>query len=491
MKRFIFNSTTLHRRFQKLGIGICLAAFTVSCQDLLEENPKSVVAENFYNTAEEVATAVNAIYIPLRQERAEHIAILDTHTDWGYGRGSRAQYNDFAGFNGANISATTIRWNAYFLAIRNANLVIRNTPDGEDISEEDILRYVAEAKFLRALAYFDLVRNWGGVPLRTDENLDQMDVPRSSVDEVYTLIISDLEDAVLNLPESQDLIGRPTKNAAKTMLADVFLTVDRFEEAASLASEVIESGDYSLVRVASREDFQNNLFGPNLVTSTEEVFSFKYTRQEAQGNWILWILNHPNTDLYNFGGAYAHYALSTDSLYQSWDEGDIRKSLWYPVEFGLGANTLVSGKYIDNAAISNRGAGNDLPVYRFAEVLLIFAESQSRHIGSPTAEAMEALNQVRRRAYGLDPNVLSEIDYQLLDYDLESFIDLLLTERAYEFQFEGKRWLDLKRTDKAQEVIGEAKGVTIAEAHYLWPIPFEELNLNKAMNPSTDQNPGY
>lgn len=472
-------------------LALSLSVLTISCQDILKENPKSVVEENFYNTSEEVATAVNAIYIPLREDRAEQIAILDTHSDWGYGRGSRAQYNDFAGFNAGNIAATTVRWNSFYLAIRNANLVILNTPEGEDISEEDILKYVAEAKFLRALSYFDLVRSWGGVPLRTDTNLQEMDVPKSSVEEVYSLIVADLEEAVLNLPESQSLVGRPANNAAKTMLADVYLTLGQYGEAAKLSAEVIESARYSLVQVASKEDFQNKLFGANLVTSTEEIFSFKYSRQVAQGNWILWILNHPATKLFNFGGAYAHYSLSSDPFYQTWDERDIRKSLWYPVTFGLGPNTLVSGKYIDNAAISDRGAGNDLPIYRFAEVLLIYAEAQTRSTGSPTPEAIEALNMVHRRAFGLDPNAPSEIDFLIEDYNLETFIDLVLTERAYEFQYEGKRWLDLKRTGKAQEVISAARGLTVSESHYLWPIPFEELNLNKAMNPSTDQNPGY
>src|SRR5690606_15085927 len=150
------------------------------CSDLLEESPKAVAVENFYNTAEEVETAVNAIYSPLRDVRPEQICILDAHTDWGYGRGSRAQYNDFAGLNSTNINTAGSRWNSFYLAIRNANLVIANTQPGESITEQEVAENVAEAKFLRAWAYFDLVRNWGGLPLRTDQNLGQADIPRSS-----------------------------------------------------------------------------------------------------------------------------------------------------------------------------------------------------------------------------------------------------------------------------------------------------------------------
>jgi hypothetical protein len=485
-----YNLRLLQTVFLKASLFVFAILF-FSCEGILDESPKTVVVENFYNTAEEVATATNAIYIPLRREMGEQVAILDTHTDWGYGRGSRAQYNDFAGFNAANINATTVRWNAYYLAIRNANLVIRNAPEGTSISEADIARFVAEAKFLRALVYFDLVRNWGGVPLRTDENLELMDVEKGSIANIYALIIADLEEASLNLPETQAAIGRPTLHAAKSMLANVYLTLERYDEAAATALEVIQSNRFALVPVTTREDFQLRVFGPDLVTSSEEIFYLKYAREVDQGNWLLWIINHPNTRLYNLGGAYAHYSLSSDPFYIGWNEGDLRKSLWYPVNFGMGANTLISGKFIDTQAISNRGAGNDMPIYRYAEVLLIYAEANARASGAPSLEGIEALNQVHRRAYGLDPTVPSAVDYILEGYDLESFVDLVLTERAYEFQFEGKRWYDLKRTGKAAEVIQAAKGVTIAEKHYLWPIPFEEINLNKALDPTTDQNPGY
>ena len=122
---------------------------------------------------------------------------------------------------------------------------------------------------------------------------------------------------------------------------------------------------------------------------------------------------------------------------------------------------------------------------------MIFAEAASQAEGGPGAEAMEALNQVRRRAYGLNPGTPAAIDYKHTDYNAQTFLDLVLQERAYEFIFEGKRWLDLKRTGKAQEAIGKAKGKTIAEAHYLWPIPLDELTFNTALDPTRDQNPGY
>src|SRR3546814_11549477 len=123
-----------------------------------------------------------------------------------------------------------------------------------------------------------------------------------------------------------------------------------------------------------------------------------------------------------------------------------------------------------NSVEQSRGAGNDLPIYRYSEVLLQFAEADCRVAGGPTPEGIEALNKVHRRAYGYDPTTPSPVDFNTADYNEESFADLVLQERAYEFQFEGKRWLDLKRTGKAAEIIMMNRELTIAEAHYLLPL---------------------
>ena len=134
---------------------IIVMLFFASCEDQLIEKPKAVVAENFYNTSEEVESAVNAIYATLRGNNiVEQTVILDTQTDWGYGRGSRADYNAMQGFNASNTINAGNRWHMFYLAIRNANLVIKNAPDGSAISEDDIDRNVAEAKFLRAFCIF-------------------------------------------------------------------------------------------------------------------------------------------------------------------------------------------------------------------------------------------------------------------------------------------------------------------------------------------------
>src|SRR5690606_10755719 len=121
------------------------------------------------------------------------------------------------------------------------------------------------------------------------------------------------------------------------------------------------------------------------------------------------------------------------------------------------------------------------------EVLLLFAEAEAR-VNGVTAEALDALNEVKRRAYGREINTASVIDYQIGSFSLETLIDSILLERDYEFQSEGKRWFDLKRTGKAAEILQKNKGVAIADKHYLWPIPLAELNYNQGI---TENNPGY
>src|SRR5690606_8336391 len=140
--------------------------------------------------ASELETAVNAIYGPLRSNGiiGNYLAPLDAHTDWGFGRGSRAVFNDFQGLNTTWANSVGSVWDQFYLSIRNANFVLTNASRAEAATEEEKTRYMAEAKFLRAFCYFHLVRNWGGVPIRTEANMQEKDVPRSDVDDVYALI---------------------------------------------------------------------------------------------------------------------------------------------------------------------------------------------------------------------------------------------------------------------------------------------------------------
>ncbi len=147
-------------------------------------------------------------------------------------------------------------------------------------------------------------------------------------------------------------------------------------------------------------------------------------------------------------------------------------------------------KFVDRQAVT--GGGNDYPMYRFADLLLFYAESVAQ-AGAPNADAMEKLNMVHRRAYGKNPIVADPtVDFKLSDYSTkQAFIDLVVKERGYENCGESKRWLDLKRLGIAEETILAGKGKNMAPRYLLWPIPVIETNYNKAIDPVKDQNPGY
>src|SRR5690606_24818984 len=282
----------------------------------------------------------NAFYRPLRISTfANYVATLECQSDWMYGRGSWTPLSDYQGLNDANITRVSGFWNSFYLAIRDANLVIQNAPNGSAISQEDIDKYVAEAKFLRAFTYFHLVRNWGSIPLRTEANMDEKDLPKSSESQVYDLIVADLLEAESKLPDTPKDIGRPSKWAAKSLLANVYLQLGNYQEAANRSKEVMDSGKFSLVPVSSVQDFQYKLFGPDILTTPEEIFYFKYSRLEGQGNYILWISNHPSTNLFSFGGAYAVHGDNVNPNYINWDDLDLRKGMWDNINFGLGPTT--------------------------------------------------------------------------------------------------------------------------------------------------------
>ena len=484
MKRFI----------QLIGISLILG----SCSKTLQEEPYSIAEETFYNTPAEVAAGANAIYSPLRGVGSIgglYTIQLECYADYLYGRGSHAPLNDYNGLDNTNVTRINGMWSTFYQSIRNANIIIRRAPQGNKITEQDIAKFVGEAKFMRALNYFCMVRNWGGVPLRTENNMEEVDVKRNTAEEVYALIVEDLLYAEANLPDAPRLIGTPSKWAAKTLLADVYLNLEKYTEARDKAKEVILSGKYSLVNVTVADDFEK-LYGAEVITTTEEIFYLKFSRQGSnQGFHYVMYAHYPGSGYFPPGGYYTNYSdAEALPIMKNWDRNDLRYTYnWYSQTFGLGPNTLLNRKFRDLQATGASNAGNDYPMYRYADLLLLYAEAENRVNNGPTTDAMEKLNMVRRRAYGVNPMVANAaIDFKLADYNtMQPFLDLVVRERMYETCYEGKRWLDLKRLGIEKQVILAAKGKTIADKHLLWPIPVNETNYNKAINPITDQNPGY
>jgi len=480
---------------KKLFLLIFILFMVVSCEDILKEEPKSIAMEFFYNTPGEATTAVAAIFPPIRAYNGFgflYPAQLNCYNDYYTGRGSYAPLSDFQGLNTTNITRIQSIWIQFYLGIRNANLVIANVPKGTQLTEDQKAFYVAEAKFMRAFIYYHMIINWGKLVLRTEENMTEQNVPLSGSDEVFALIEEDLKYAEEILPDAPSAAGLPSKWSAKTFLSDVYFYRGNYTNASNKAKEVIDSKKYALVEVTTWDDF-NKIYGPTVVTTPEEIFYLKFSRETGQGWSEVTFFHHPN-DPYDYGkaGLFAHYMAdsSTCAFFKTQPTSDLRRQQWYHWDIGWGPRTLLSRKFYDNQTLT--GAGNDYPFYRYADVLLIYAEAAARVANGPTEDAMEHLNMVKRRAWGKPSTVPSTIDYNIADYPtLESFLDLVLQERGWETADEAKRWADLKRLGRTREIIEAATGKVIAEKHFLWPIPVGEMDFNSAIDPITDQNPGY
>lgn len=475
--------------------------FCAGCAKTLEEVPSDRLSEeNFYQTEQDAEAAVNAIYAPFRElgyYGGFYMLLTESCSDYANGRGSFAPVSEYNGLDGANIARAETIWTLAYRAILRANTVLDKVPA---IAMDDARKaaILAEARFLRALAYFDLVRNFAGVPLRQSIN-DPTDMPRSSVEEVYQFIIADLEIAGNDLPNIATVPGRPNALAAKTLLAYVFLTLENWEAARDLSNEVILAGTYQLVPVAEAEDF-DNVFGAGVTNSPEEIFSFKYSSSGGQGFQYLVYIHGENT-LYAPYGFRTIYARETFPLIADWSDDDLRKTFnLYDSYVHRSSGALVQlpsnepyqfKKFKDLSSVAVDASGNDMPVLRYADVLLIYAEAASQAEGGPSPAAFEAINQVRRRAYGANTQMANPA-IDLTGLDQAAFREAVLEERAYEFMVEGKRWNDLKRlgNDRVKEIIRTAKGKEVSDSQFLWPIPKAEMDNNNALDAS-DQNLGY
>ena len=474
----------------------CLLLLT-SCSKMLDERPQAIATENFYTTPFEIESGLNAVYETVRYLSTFggfYTIQHEINTEYMFGRGSFAPMNSYQGLDNTNVGRITDTWNNFYKGIRNANIIIQKTPLAGKVTEAEKLRYIGEARFLRGLYYFHLVRNWNGVPLHTEHNMDSINVKKSSPQEIYDLIESDLLFAETNLPDNPRLVGTPSKWAAKTVLAEVFLTLQKYDLARKAAAEVIASKKYSLVGVSVADDFEK-IFGRDANNTTEEIFYFKFSAKVAgQGYQYLAYLHATKTTNFPPGGFATIYSDSLNPFLKDWDRNDLRYGFtWYPSNINITPTTVLCKKFSDRQATIQTAANNDYPLYRYADLLLFYAEAEARVNNGPTADAVEKLNMVRRRAYG-KPITTSDplIDIKLTDYPtLDAFVKRVVKERGYETVGEGKHWFDLKRLGIAQQVIQEVEGLSMATKHLLWPIPPREFNGNTALNPTTDQNPGY
>jgi hypothetical protein len=352
---------------------------------------------------------------------------------------------------------------------------------------------------MRAKYYFDLVRAFGAVPLiLTPPNspAEARAVARTPADQVYDQIVTDLQAAIGNLPETYSGadLGRATKWAATGLLAKVYLTRGNLPLAAQRAREVVNSNKYSLWA-----DYGDNFKVAN-ENGKESLFEVQYVNglNEYTTDGLGFVGNEffaPRGQGLVPQGGYG-FNIPEKEFVDGYETGDLRRNvtIWKPGDaypagsatasqpavlpgspFGYNCKKWFVGKTNTNVWDSPL----NFPVLRYAEVCLILAEAA----GPADAQALEAVNKVRRRAFGLDIAQPSAKDFSA---NTPNFTAAVQRERRYELAFEDDRWFDLKRQGKLlNNAALLAKG--IKPYNIVLPIPQSERDAN----PSLVQNDGY
>jgi len=356
-------------------------------------------------------------------------------------------------------------WSAIYVTINRANNVISKVPKVQDplLTQQLKDQYVGEAKFIRALAYFDLARAWGGVqivlePTTSLEN--RREVKRSTLDETYAQVLKDLEDAEQLLPNTLNRI-RATKRTAWALRARLHLYKKEWALAEEYATKLINlSSDYTLIKPYSA------WFAGNAVGTSESVFELEYSAINPSA--IRAQMQHPTN-----GGTY-RYA-PNDRFVQLLNDPNIsggRKALIGSVT--QGGTTIWFGNLYYRLP-----ATDPAYIFRIAELYLIRAEARA-HLDnlSATTGALFDLNKVRERAEILPSTAITQADILLA----------IENERRIEFAFEAHRWFDLARTGRAKAVLEALDQNTHVEDYeYLFPIPITQIQLDHSLDP----NPGY
>lgn len=485
--------------FTVLSIGL------FSCDDFLEREPlDQLTTENFYQNASEVNLALLACYNSLMdlEWHGKAWMITEIPSDNTMPGGTDPDFTPIDQFTVASDNLPIANfWALRYRGITIANVTISKVEEMDELQEAKN-PWIAEARFLRAVGYFDLVRIYGEVPLVTEPPVFGEDLlyPRALVGDVYDLIKSDLQFAAEHLPLewSGSNVGRATKGAALAYLAKAHLTRREYVEARDAAKTVIDLGVYHLMPF-----FSDNFELATSDNNAESIFQVQYTGcgpfgtgNGMQAFFAPWgegitkdrdgwgsqiptgpTVSNPNTTIMD--------AFEPDDLRKKWSV--MTSNEHYPsINAEDGGYTYPAGgasasagnikKYVVGSGpnICFMSTPQNAHLMRYADVLLTYAESIMEIEGgiSSNPEALNAFNEIRTRA-GLNP--LMEIDR-----------DIMLQERRVEFAFEGHRWFDLLRSGKVIEIM-TLHGKNLDIHNLLFPIPAGEIQVN----PKLVQNPGY
>jgi hypothetical protein len=348
-------------------------------------------------------------------------------------------------------------WTKAYSTLYQVNAVAKGLEEAKSVSPVLKAQLMGEVKTIRSFIYFYLVNLFGGVPLITGTDYrENLQLPRVAAEKVYEQIIKDMEEAIGLLPAVYAGSGRVRINkwAAAALLARVYLYNKEWAKAEIQATAVINSGSYSLVSNL------NNVF---VSTSNEAIWQLmRETNNTAEG--AAFIPSGTSTK--------PTYA-ATNSLVNAFETNDQRKTMWLKANVISGQSYYYPFKY---KVRSGTPVTEYLVVLRLAEQYLIRAEARVQQ--DKLQAAKDDLNEIRKRA-GV-PNTTAATKQEILT--------ALEHERQTEFFAEwGHRWLDLKRTERANAVLGVLKVPNWQATDVLYPIPLQEIQRN----PALVQNEGY
>lgn len=473
---------------------ISFGMLTACQEDFLDLAPVSDLnVNNFYRNSEDMQNAVNAAYASLHPVYNDMYIFTEVRSDNATIpiSGSVTTQDEFDRFY---ISSTNpvidAMWENLYRGIARCNVVIdriENVEMDENLKE----RYIGEVKFLRALMYFHLVRIYGEVPLVTSEVTtveEGYTHSRVAETEIYNQIISDLEDAKEGLPveytDDKD-VGRATQGAAMTLLAKVYMKLNDFANARNELQAVINLGEYGLL-----ENY-NDVFDPGLANHRESIFEVQYKGIGAdvgspfQNSYAPEFSGQAVVEVGSGGGNNP----PTEDMENAFEEGDMRKGISVQPGFTLDGEFTANrytAKFEGGVPFQPFDADNNFPVFRYSDVLLMYAETLNDAGFDPEGEAFTYLNMVRNRA-GLADKTANNSEPTLSVDNQEEFRLAVEQERRVELAFEGHRWFDLVRTNRAIPVM-TSKGFDVEEYQLIFPVPQSQIDVNPD---AIDQNTGY
>mgnify|MGYP003638833386 CR=1 FL=1 len=486
----IFKKNIMKKINIKIYTLLLLVGFSFSCSDdFVDVKPTSTNSEDFFNTQEDYEKAIIGAY-DLLQSTYLNVMLGEIASDNSLAGGESAtdtpgiQEVDDMIHTPLNAQLRDI-WNWMFAGVNRANYILEFKDKTDFAGKEQI---IAEATFLRAYYYFELVKWFGDVPLSVDERIlfgEQFTIDRTPKADVYAQIEADLIFAANNLPYVQSQPGRVTKGAAQALLGKAYLYQNKFTESAAILDDLILNGPYDLVT-----DY-NTIFEEAGENNIESVFEVQYF--EGQGASFDCLQCSEGNVAVGFNGVRAYsgpdfssgfsFNVPVQEVVDAFEAGDLRKDVaildinaWATstgATFGTGNEHTgyYNRKYIprlrSNSAQGDRNLTNpnNYRAIRFADVLLMAAEAFNKSSTPNDAKAQTYLNRVRERAFGNSANNITATGATLYDN--------ILSERRVELVGEGHRFFDLVRTGKAAQ---EIDGFEV-DKNEVFPIPAIEIQL--------------